>query len=101
MTGITVDLTHLQAAARHARNTAGRLAAGADPGTGPPVFALPQAERLLAALTAARRNQAGAAESFAHFYADAGSSLTALGRTVSDREDTAARGFSGMGGDLP
>lgn len=94
MTGITVDLTSLAGVAGHASDAAGRLTTGADPGGGtPPVFALPQAARFLAAFTAARERQAGAARDFARFYTDAGSALTGLGGTLADREDAAARGF--------
>lgn len=98
MTGITAEPAALTTVADHAAQTAGRLSAGADPGEGPPVFALPQASRFLAALTAARTRQAAAATDFARFYADAGTSLTALTGTLTSQEDAAAGSFGAFTG---
>jgi hypothetical protein len=94
MTGITAEPAALTAVADRAALTAGRLAAGTDPGEGPPVFALPQASRFLTALTAARTRQAAAANDFARFYADAGASLTTLAGALTRQEDAAADSFS-------
>ncbi|AGP31430.1 hypothetical protein [Corynebacterium terpenotabidum] len=100
MTGITAETSALTAAARRAAATADRLTAGTDPGGGPPVFALPQAARFLAALTDARARQATAATDFARFYSDAGAALTDLGGALTAQEGTTVERLQALGGGL-
>ncbi len=98
MTGITADPAALATVADSASLTAGRLSAGADPGEAPPVFAIPQASRFLASLTAARARQAAAATDLARFYADAGVCLTGLAGALDRQETTAAGCFGSLHG---
>ena len=101
MTGISADLTRLTTLAEHATDAAARLRAGAEPGGGTALPALPQAARFLAALTAARSRQVSGAQDFARFYADAGTSLSGLGAALSDREEVAAGGFRSLAPPAP
>lgn len=100
MTGITADLTLLPAVAERLTRVAGRLRSTPESTTDdpPPLSTLPQARQFVAALSSARSHQQSAVSGFSRFYGAAGVSLAALGQSLTDIEDAAARNFGGLDG---